>query len=77
MPANGYIQMAPDPGAKHMKFHLMVIDKEHLGRYAGSFFINWDEQRDGSWQFIVHKNYGPLKAVQIKAFNAIVLQKKR
>jgi hypothetical protein len=78
MPANGYIQMAPDPGAAKMAFHLMVIDKAVPGRYAANYLIHWAKQSNGEWKYDVKvvRTDKNLQLLHDDKFSALVLQSK-
>ena len=51
MPANGYIQMLPDPGSRQIKFNLMVFEKNKPGKYLDNVHVVYSMQKDGNWAF--------------------------
>ena len=51
MPANGYIQMLPDPGSKSIRGHVMAFDKDVLGKYADNLIFTYTETKNGLWKF--------------------------
>lgn len=56
MPANGYIQMLPDPGSNMIRAHVMVFDKNVPGSYVDNVLFTYQEQKDGSWKFVSFKS---------------------
>jgi len=57
MPADGYIQMLPDPGSTQIRGHVMVFDKSTPGTYVDNIVFNYSEQKDGSWKFQMESLY--------------------
>lgn len=51
MPANGYIQMLPDPGSKEIRAHVMAFDANKPGHYTDNVIFIYKEQKHGSWKF--------------------------
>lgn len=49
MPANGYIQMLPDPGSKDISGHVMVYDSKVPGQYVDNILFDYSEHKDGTW----------------------------
>jgi hypothetical protein len=58
MPANGFIQMLPDPGSKIMRGHLMIFSKNEPGKYLDNTVFTYAEAKDGHWDFKLHSDYG-------------------
>ncbi|WP_119329506.1 hypothetical protein [Cysteiniphilum halobium] len=52
MPANGYLQMLPDPGSHMIKGHIMVFDKNVPGKYVDNVVFTYKEGKNGEWSFI-------------------------
>ena len=57
MPANGYIQMLPDPGSKMIRGHVMVFDKNVPGKYMDNVSFVYSEQKSGQWAFKLQSLY--------------------
>jgi hypothetical protein len=51
MPANGYIQMLPDPGSNAIQGHVMVFDKSVPGHYTDNIMFAYEKQKNGRWKF--------------------------
>jgi len=51
MPANGYIQMLPDPGSKEIRGHFMLYQKNVPGKYLDNVTFVYSEQKNGQWAF--------------------------
>ncbi|MDC0535974.1 hypothetical protein OAO18_09225 [Francisellaceae bacterium] len=51
MPANGYLQMLPDPGSHMIKGHIMVFNKNEPGKYVDNILFTYKETKDGNWAF--------------------------
>lgn len=60
MPANGYIQMLPDPGSSIIRGHLMVFQKNVPGKYLDNISFTYQQQKDGSWKFSTTSMYHQL-----------------
>lgn len=57
MPANGYIQMLPDPGSNIIRGHVMVFDKNVPGAYVDNLTFNYQEQKTGQWKMTITSLY--------------------
>ena len=56
MPANGYIQMLPDPGSTEMRGHLMIFSKDQAGKYLDNIVFTYTETPQG-WVFKTVSSY--------------------
>lgn len=65
MPANGYIQMLPDPGSKMIRGHLMVYQKDVPGAYLENLTFTYSEQKNGGWQFTTNPLYNKVTVKSI------------
>lgn len=57
MPANGYIQMLPDPGSNQIRGHLMIYQKNVPGKYLDNITFVYKEQSNNQWQFTTQSLY--------------------
>ena len=77
MPANGFIQMLPDPGSTAIQGHLMAFDTSVPGKYVDNLLFSYSEQKDGSWAFdVVESLYGKI-SVQFVEPDKILLKAKK
>ncbi len=74
MPANGYIQMLPDPGATQIRGHIMAFDKDVPGAYTDNLLFTYSEQDDGTWAFDIQSLDKTISIDQISA-DTVVLNK--
>lgn len=51
MPANGYVQMLPDPGSTEIRGHIMAYSKTAPGHYTDNIVFTYTEQKNGLWKF--------------------------
>lgn len=65
MPADGFIQMLPDPGSKMMRGHLMLFSKDQPGHYVDNIVFTYSENKDGSWAFKINGSYQAVKVTSI------------
>lgn len=72
MPANGYIQMLPDPGSNIIRGHIMVYQKDVPGAYLDNITFVYTEQTNGLWQFSTTSLYNKVNVKMIMA-DTIVL----
>ncbi|MFT6836116.1 MAG: hypothetical protein ACJA0H_002162 [Francisellaceae bacterium] len=52
MPANGYLQMLPDPGSHMIKGHIMVFAKNEPGKYVDNISFTYKDMGKGGWKFV-------------------------
>ncbi len=74
MPADGYIQMLPDPGSHAINGHVMVYDQANPGTYVDNLIFNYAENKKGKWHFQMQSLYKKI-SIQIVNSNTILLQK--
>lgn len=67
MPANGYIQLLPDPGSKIIRGHIMVYGKNIPGKYFDNVIFTYSTQKNGLWKFQTNSLY---KHVNVKLLSA-------
>ena len=75
MPANGYIQMLPDPGSKQIRGHLMIYQKDQPGKYLDNISFVYSEQKDQQWQFAVQSLYNQVTIKMIMPDTLLINQK--
>jgi hypothetical protein len=74
MPANGYIQMLPDPGSNVIQGHVMVFDKQVPDHYVDSILFAYEKQKSGRWKFRMLSQYKTVK-VQMISDDTVLLSK--
>jgi len=74
MPANGYIQMLPDPGSSAIQGHIMVFDKGVPDHYTDSILFAYEKQKNGRWKFRM-KSLDKTVAVQMVSDDTVLLTK--
>lgn len=74
MPANGYIQMLPDPGSKEILGHIMAYSKYRPGHYTDNLLFTYKEQKKGQWAFHVISLDKAIK-VQYVEVQSVILTK--
>lgn len=74
MPADGYIQMLPDPGSKEIDGHVMVYDANTPGTYVDNLIFKYSENAAGKWYFTMTSLYKKIN-IQVVNPNTILLQK--
>ncbi len=74
MPANGYIQMLPDPGSKEIRGHIMAYDKSVPGKYSDNLLFTYSEQKNGFWAFHI-KSLDKHISVKLLNGDTVVLSK--
>ena len=74
MPANGYIQMLPDPGSSAIKGHIMIYDKNVPGKYVDNLHFTYYKQRNGQWAFNIKSAYNKTFITQLRK-NTIILNR--
>lgn len=57
MPANGYIQMLPDPGSNIIRGHVMVFDQTMTGAYVDNLTFTYQMQKSGQWKMTLQSLY--------------------
>ena len=75
MPANGYIQMLPDPGSHMIKFNLMVFEKDKPGKYLDNIPVTYSMQKNGSYAFKTTSLYSKV-GIKMITPDTILLEKK-
>ena len=65
MPANGYIQMLPDPGSTQIRGHLMIYDKNVAGKYVDNISFIYSQQKNGQWAFATTSLYNKVNIKMI------------
>lgn len=75
MPANGYLQMLPDPGSNMIRGHVMAFDKNVPGKYVDNLIFTYTEQKSGLWKFNIHSVMSAIDP-QIFSPDTVVLQQK-
>jgi hypothetical protein len=61
MPANGFIQMLPDPGSTEMRFQFMLFSKDVPGKYVDNISFTYKENKDGNWSYVINNSYNNVK----------------
>lgn len=75
MPANGYIQMLPDPGSKQIRGHVMIYQKDKPGAYLDNLTFIYSEQKNGSWSFNIKSLYNKVNINPILPDTLLLEQK--
>lgn len=65
MPANGYIQMLPDPGSHMIRGHLMFFNKNVPGAYVDNVLFIYQEKNKNQWEFTTKSQYSKVKIAQL------------
>ena len=75
MPANGYIQMLPDPGSKMIRGHLMVFQKNVPGKYLDNIMFSYSEGSSGNWSFKTKGLYNAVTVTPVMPDTLLLNQK--
>ncbi len=75
MPANGYIQMLPDPGSNQIRGHLMIYQKDQPGKYLDNIIFVYSEQKDQQWRFATQSLYNNVTIKMIMPDTLLINQK--
>ncbi len=72
MPANGYIQMLPDPGSHEIDGHIMVFDKTKPGAYVDNILFKYAQNKAHQWQFTMKSLYKKTRITIIDAHTVLL-----